>query len=468
MKKEFNWKRFWATVVIVFIAFIFTVSIFLSYSGQTAIPQDMEYIAEVNGKRVEFYGNSPVIREYERLREMYKTRTKEEILNKAVQNVVVSMLTEEFAKNNGFSLPEDFIDKVTADNVYNIARKTDITSSDIKVARLNVESLLKSSYLPTKINTFISRIPKRSQTSFYLFKTLDDLKVSMDIVEFDEVEFIRKSEINSNPKDIEAFYISNYKDMSLNAKIPITVEKLIFSDRKSAYSFISNQVENYEEKTLVKLDPEKNKNIITGLPDDINKISKPFFENRKYVIYRVSSITPFSSLEEKVKNYVSLKYVLDKYSSLQGKYSDKIKEALNNIKELLSKNDITGISRLYGVKTYRTGKFSIVKALTEYVPDTKGEALSLPRGIYDISIMVSFFKKPAGEVGIQDIDNQTKVIYKIISRDRIPSKVSEVADKIFSAYQFLYQEAIFSDWSKMIERSGDVKIKDISKFAKEL
>lgn len=122
-KERFNWKRFWATVVIVFIAFIFTVSIFISYGGRGGSPLEMETIAEVNGKPVEFYGNSPVVREYERLRNIYKTRTKEELLRKAVQNVIGGMLLEDFAKHNGFDLSEEFVDKITAENVYGLVGK---------------------------------------------------------------------------------------------------------------------------------------------------------------------------------------------------------------------------------------------------------------------------------------------------------------------------------------------------------
>ncbi|MCX8029431.1 MAG: hypothetical protein N2712_05490 [Brevinematales bacterium] len=467
-KKQPNLKRIFATAVILFIVFIFSLSIFLSYSDRSTPTQEFESIAEVNGKPVEFYGNSPVVREYERLREIYKTRTKEEVLTKAVQNVIVGMLTEEFAKNNGFDITDEFIDKVTAENIYAITRKSDVSSHDIKLARLNVESILKSSYLPTKINTFVSRIPKRSQVSFYIFKSLDDRKISLQLVEFDEVEYIRRNEIELNIKEIEKYYLSNYKDIVVDAKISIDVEKFIFSDRASAFSFVSNIGSSYEEKVLVKLDPEKNKNIITGLPDDINSLSKPFFENRKYVVYKVARIASFDTLTQKLKDYVSLKYTLSNYPYLQGKYSDRIRNEVNKIKDFLIRNEITKVSTVKGVKLYTTGKFSIVKALTEYIPDTKGEALSLPREFYDLELISSLFKKSQSDIGVADVGQSTKVIYKVLTKEVIPSKISEVADKIYSAYQFLYQESIFADWTKSIEKSGDVKIKDISKFAREL
>lgn len=468
-KKEFNWKRFWASVVIIIIAFIFTVSIFISYGGRGGRgAMEMEVIAEVNGKPVEFYASSPVIKEYERLREMYKTRTKEEILSKAVQNVVAGMLIDDFARRNGLDISEEFIDKITADNIYSLTRKSEVSSSDLKLARLNMESFLKSSYLPTKIDTFISRIPKRSQSTLFFFKSLDDIKISLYIAEFDELEFIRNNELKENLKDISSFYISNYKDIALDAKINISVEKYVFLDRKSAYLFVSNKNVSFEEKVIITLDPEKNKNIISGLPDNINSLSKPFFENRKYVVYKVASIPEFSSLPAKTKDYASLKYAIINYNSLLGKYSERIRSTVENIKSLISKGNFQEVGKIPGVKLYQTGKFSVVKALTEYIPDKKGEALELPRGIYNVSLITSFFKKNIGEVDVADIGQQTKVIYSVASREVLPSKLSEVVDKIFSSYQFLYQEVIYSEWNKMLEKSANVKIKDISKFAKEL
>ncbi|MEN2998839.1 MAG: SurA N-terminal domain-containing protein [Brevinematia bacterium] len=467
-KKKLNWKKFWATVVILFVAFIFTVSIFISYSGGGGEVVEMEVIAEVNGKPVEFYANSPVVREYERLRELYKTRTKEEILSKAVQNVVASMLIEDFAKHNGLDLSEEFIDRVTADNIHSFARKTEVSSSEIKLVRLNVESYLKSSYLPTKIDTFVNRIPKKSQASLHLLKTLDDLKIAMDIINFDETEFIRLSELTDNPKGISDFYLANYKNIALDAKITIKAEKYIFGDRKSAYSFVSNGSSSFEEKSLVELDPERNKNIILGLPEDINSFSKPLFENKKYVVYKVVSIPSFESLPQKSKDYISLKHTTQNIENLMGKYSESIKDTVNTLKRYLSAGNFEGIRKIKGVKVYRTGNFSIIKALTEFIPDQKGEAIDLPRGAYNISLITSWFTKNPGDIDIADIGQGTKIIYKILNKQVIPSRLSEIVDKLFSSYQFLYQEVIYSEWNKMLEKSGNVKIKDISKFAKEL
>lgn len=467
-RREFNWKRFGATLVIVIVALIFTASIFVSYIDVGSGGQGTEIIAEVNGKPLEFYGNSPVIREYERLRDMYKTRTKEEVLRKAVQNVITSMLLEEFADRNGFDLSEEFIDKVTSENVYSIARKTNITSSDIKLARLNIESFLKGSYLPLKVDTFVNRIPKRSQTSFYLFKSLDDLKISLTIVKFDEVEFVRSAELFTNSQRVNAFYIDNYKWISLEAKLPIKVEKYVFDDRRSAYSFVSNGEGNPVEKVTIELDPDRNKNIIANLPDKIYSLSKPLFENRKYVVYKVISIPSFTSLSPKVIDYISLKYTISNYAFLIGNYSEAVADAIETMKKSLSKDKIAEIEAIRGAEVYSTGKFSIVKALSEFIPSPKGEALELPRGVYEVSVVTSWFRKKPGEVEVIEIDPQTKIIYKVASKEIIPSKVSEVADKISLSYQFLYQEAINAEWNKMIEKSGNVKIKDVSRFAKEL
>lgn len=467
-KERFNWKRFWATVVIVFIAFIFTVSIFISYGGRGGSPLEMETIAEVNGKPVEFYGNSPVVREYERLRNIYKTRTKEELLRKAVQNVIGGMLLEDFAKHNGFDLSEEFVDKITAENVYGLLGKREITSADLKMARLNVESFLKSSYLTTKVDTFISRIPKKSQVGFYNFKIVDDLKISMDIVIFNEVEFMRVNELKTNSKDIENYYVSNYKEILLDSKLGIKVEKYTFSDRKTAYSFISNGIGQIEEKTIVELSPEKNKNIITGLPDDINSFSKPFFENRKYVVYKIVSIPSIDTLPKSVKDYISLKYVLSKSDILTVKYSEDIKNILNEVKLYLARNEINKLNSIPGVNFFRTGEFSAIKALTDFIPDQRGEAIDLPRGIYNIQLIVSWFRKSKNDIDVSDIGQQNKVVYKIVDKKVVPSKVSEVADKIFSSYEFIYQESIYSEWNRMLEKGANIKIKDISKFAKEL
>ncbi|MFN4245600.1 MAG: hypothetical protein ACK4F9_05560 [Brevinematia bacterium] len=466
--KEFNWKKFWSTVVIVFIAVVFTVSIFISYGGRDGIASEMEVIAYVNGKPVEFYANSPVIREYQRLRDTYKTRTKEELLRKAVQNVIGGMLLDDFSRENGFDMSEEFIDKVTVDNIYALTRKSDFSSSDLKLARLNMESFLKSSYLPSKVDSFVGRIIKKSQPGFFLFKSLDDIKISLDIVEFDELNFIRINELMNNVKDVESFYISNYRDISLDAKIPIVVQKYVFSDRKSAYSFISNDGNTFESNFIISLDPEKNRNIVSSLPDDVSSLSKPFFENRKYVVYKVVSINPFVNLPQKVKDYISLKYSTLNYLYLNSKYAEKIKITLDNIKSLLLKGDIDGLNKIAGVKVYRTGPFSVIKALTEYIPDTKGEVISLPRGVYNVSSMVSWFYKNIGDIDILDVGQNTKIVYKVLDKKVQPSKVSEVVDKIFSSYQFLYQEVIYSEWNKTLEKNANVQIKDISDFAKEL
>lgn len=468
-RKEFNWKKFWSSVIIILIALIFTVSIFISYGGRGSFGkiEELEVIAEVNGKPVEFYANSPVIREYERLRNTYKTRTKEELLERAVQNVVAGMLIEDFAKSHSFDISDEFVNKVLADNIFNLTRKKpeDITSADVKLARQNIESYLISSYLPTKIDTFINRIPKKTQMNFQLFKTIDDVKVSLNLVEFDEVEFIRINELKNSFPKIKEFYEQNYQEFVFDK---IKVEKLIFETRQEAYSFLSNQNTQPSGITIAELDPDKNKNIISALPKNLNELSKPFFENKKYVIYKIIEITPFEKLPQSKQNYISLKYVIVNHKELQNKYLENIKKTLETIRSLLSQNKESQIDLIPGTKVHRSGNFSPVFALTEYIPDTKGEAIELPRGLYRIETITSFFKKKVNDIEVIDVGQQTKVIYKVLSKTISPSKVSEVADKINSAYLLLYQEAIFSDWNKMLEKTGNVKIKDISKFAKEL
>ncbi|MGC8766172.1 MAG: SurA N-terminal domain-containing protein [Brevinematia bacterium] len=468
-QKEFNWKRFWSSVVIILIALVFTISIFISYGGRGRFGklEELEVIAEVNGKPIEFYANSPVIREYERLRNTYKTRTKEELLTRAVQNVVAGMLIEDFAKKHSLDINEEFVNKILEDNIINLTRKKpeDITSADVKMAKQNIESYLISSYLPTKIDTFITRIPKKSTLNFQLFKSIDDVKVKLNIVEFDELEFIRINELKNNLSKIEEFYKENYKEFAFDK---INVEKLVFENRKDAYSYLSNQTIQPIEVLSLQIDPEKSKNIISGLPDNINNLSKPFYENKKYVIYKVKQITPLGKLPQSKINYISLKYVILNYKELEGKYLENIKSAIETIKILLSQNKENQIAQIPSAKLHKSDYFSAIFALTEYIPNEKGEAIDLPRGLYKVDTITSFFKKNVNDVELVDVGQQTKVIYKVVSKNIIPSKVSEVADKISSAYLLLYQEAIFSDWNKMLEKSGNVKIKDISKFAKEL
>jgi|GEM_PF-2918902 hypothetical protein len=469
-KKEFDWNRFWATLIISLIALIFTISIFISYGGRGRFGkfENMQTIAVVNGKPVEFYINSPVVHEYNRLYELYKNKTKEELLERAVKNVISGMLVEEFSKQNGFYITEDLVNYIVSENIYNIVGKQDITSADVKIAKNQVKNYLINTYLPQKIYSFISMIPKGNNIDLVYFKSIEDIKVSLNIVEFNEEDFITSRELEESKKDIEDFYLSNYKKFVSEINGKITVEKLFFNDRESAYQFVSNMNLQPQEEQKVVLDSVKNKNIVSGLPDDIKSLSKPFYENRKYVVYRVLEVPNYNSLTESQKKFVALAYILKNYTSLQSKYAKEINEKKELIKNLVSKNQTVEIKKIPGAKVFETGKFGILTALVDYIPDKKGEALEVNRNFYNISLLSKVFNSTPNQINIDQIDKTTFVIYKILSKEILPSKVSEVIDKVNSSYKTLMEEIIYADWQKSLEKSAKIEVKDISQFAKEL
>ncbi len=468
--KEFNWRRFWATLIISLIALIFTISIFISYVDMGSIGKfgEMEVIAVVNGKPVEFYINSPVIIEYNRLSELYKNKTKEELLERAVRNVISGMLFEEFAQKNGFGVTEDLVNEVTSENIYSLVGRQDITSADVKMAKNQVKKYLINTYLPQKIYSFVSMVPKGNNISFVYFKSIEDIKVSLNIAEFNEEDFIVQRELESNKEELESFYLSNYKKFISDFGGKITVEKIIFNDRNTAYHFVSNANVTPLEVQKIVLDSTKNRNIISGLPDDIKSLSKPFYENRKYVVYRVLEIPSYNSLAENQKKYVCIAHVLKNYSSLQAKYSKEINDKKELIKELISKNQLGDVKKIAGTKVFETGKFGILTALVDYIPDKKGEAIEVNRNFYNITVLSKCFKSGINQVNVEQLDKTTTVIYKVVSKDVIPSKVSEVIDKVNTSYKTLMEEIIYSDWQKSLEKGAKIEIKDISKFAKEL
>ena len=468
--KEFNWRRFWATLIISLVALIFTISIFISYGGRGSIGKfgEMEVIAVVNGKPVEFYVNSPVVIEYNRLSELYKNKTKEELLERAVRNVISSMLVEEFAQKNGFGISEELVNEVTSDNIYSLVGKQDITSADIKMAKNQVRKYLMSTYLPQKIYSFVSMVPKGNNINLVYFKSIEDIKVSLNIAEFNEEDFIVQRELESNKKELENFYLSNYKKFVSDFGGKVTVEKMFFSDRNTAYQFVSNANVAPQEVQKVVLDSTKNKNIISGLPDDINSLSKPFYENRRYVVYRVLGVPSYSSLSENQKKYVCIAYVLNNYSSLQAKYSKEINSNRELIKELVSRNRLEDIKKIAGTKVFETGKFGILTALVDYIPGKNGEPVEVNRNFYNISFLSRCFKSSVNQVNVEQLDKTTTVIYKVVSKDVIPSKVSEVIDKVNTSYKTLMEEIIYSDWQRSLERGAEIEVKDISKFAREL
>ncbi len=460
-KKEFNWKKFLSAGVIIFIAFIFSLSIFVSYINTGPNVEELGEIATVNGKPVKFHANSPVVREYYALSEKYKNRPKEVLLDRALQNVISGILIEDFSIRNGIMISDDLIDKITADTIsLSIANPDVLSSAEIKRIKNDVYSRVLNLYLPQKIYSLIDASAKKTQSKFDFYKDLYDFTVSITAIQIDEIDFIISREVKNNLSSIEDYYLKNYKTLASK----FSVKKYYFNNLSEAYKFLTNRDVTPSEISNLVLDKDKNMNIISRLPDDIKTLSKPFYENKKYTVYEVTQVDSFVSLPKNIKDYIALKYVVDNLESLKGKYKPEIEKLVEDIKQSLPKNDSYKLKNLPGIKVVKTDYFS---PISDFIT-SKGEAIDFKNTIYMPEIYIKFFSSEKGKIDTVRLDSSTLLIYKIDDKSFTKSRVSEVFSKVESIYKGLESEIIYYDFYNTLRNNADVKIKDLKKFAEFL